>query len=57
MLVMNTDDFVMRRFVNIAVKAASHFWGAEESEFMLTMLHNMNIMQYINFLTISYCHF
>lgn len=32
------------------------FWGAEKKKkkkFMLTMLHNMNIMQYINFVTMS----
>lgn len=29
----------------------SHFWGPEETEFMLTMLRYMNIIRYIDGLT------
>lgn len=46
--VMNTDGVFMRRFVNVAVKKTSDLWAAEETEFMLAMLRNINIMQFID---------
>lgn len=42
------DDTVMRRCANIAIKEATHFWIAEETEFTLTKLHDMNRTQYFD---------
>lgn len=41
MLVTYTNDVVMHRFVNMVLKTRS-------AEFMLIILHKMNIMQYIH---------